>query len=146
MKLFPLLGFIINLAFDSSTSVTRLNLFFGCFLDVSRFFKEPTRIVYHIFEAFSRGCISLELEMIRFLEISFQNNWICSSSKIVSFNVKILDKGAILFRRSSLLIRKRYLINDLSKCGLYSSLFQFSSASIIFSTFLLCLFIETWTL
>ena len=72
MKLFPLLRFVINLVFGSSASVTRLNLFFGCFLDVSRFFKEPARIAYHIFEAFSRGCISLELEMISFLKYLFR--------------------------------------------------------------------------
>ena len=71
MKLFPLLGFNINVVFGSSTSVARLNLFFGCFLDVSRFFKEPARIVYHTLEAFSRGCISLEWEMISFLKYPF---------------------------------------------------------------------------
>ena len=41
MKLFHLLGFTIELVFGSVTSVTRLNLFFGCFLDGSHFFKEP---------------------------------------------------------------------------------------------------------
>ena len=39
-----------------STYVTRLNLFFLCFLDGFRFFKEPAGIVYHAFKAFSRGC------------------------------------------------------------------------------------------
>ena len=59
--------------FGSSTSATRLNLFFGCFLDGSHVFKEPAGIVYHAFEAFSRDCISLELEMISFLKyLSFR--------------------------------------------------------------------------
>ena len=34
---------------------------FGCFIDGSRFFKEPAEIVCHDFEAFSRGCILSEL-------------------------------------------------------------------------------------
>ena len=41
MKLFYFLGFTKELVFGSSTSVTRLNLFFVCFLDGSRFSKEP---------------------------------------------------------------------------------------------------------
>ena len=40
-----------------------------CFLDGSRFFKEPAGISCYAFEAFSRGCILLELEMISFLPI-----------------------------------------------------------------------------
>ena len=55
MKLFHLLGFNKELVFSSSTSVTRLNLFFVCFMDGSHFFKEPAGIVCHAFEAFSRG-------------------------------------------------------------------------------------------
>ena len=47
MKLFHLLGFTIELVFGSSSSVTRLNLFFGCLLDGSHFFKEPAGIVCH---------------------------------------------------------------------------------------------------
>ena len=43
------------------------------------------------------------------------------------------------FRRSSLLIRKSFLTNALSNCGLYTILFQLSLASILFSIFLLCL-------
>ena len=50
MKLFRLLVFNKELAFGSSTSVTRLNLFYACFLDGSRFFKEPVGIVCHAFE------------------------------------------------------------------------------------------------
>ena len=37
------------------------------------------------------------------------------------------------FRRSSLLIRQSFLTNTLSNCDLYSSLFQLSLASILFS-------------
>ena len=59
MKLFHILGFTKELVFGSSTSVTRLNLFL-CFLDGSRFFKEPAGIACYAFEAFSRGCILLE--------------------------------------------------------------------------------------
>ena len=43
----------IKLVFDLPCSVTRLNLFVGCFLDDSCFFKEPAGIVCHAFEAFS---------------------------------------------------------------------------------------------
>ena len=46
-----------------------LQLVFVCFLDGSRFFKEPAGIACYAFEAFSRGCILLELEMISFLPI-----------------------------------------------------------------------------
>ena len=61
MKLFYSLGFTIDLVFGSLTSVTKLNLFLGG----SRFFKEPPAgIVCHPFEAFSRGCILLELEFL----------------------------------------------------------------------------------
>ena len=60
IKLFHLLGFTKDLVFGSSTSVTRLNLFFVCFIDGSHFFKKPAGIVCHAFEAFSRGCILLE--------------------------------------------------------------------------------------
>ena len=35
-------------------------------------FKEPAGTVCHSFEAFSRGCILLELEMISFLSIIFK--------------------------------------------------------------------------
>ena len=45
----------------------------------------------------------------------------------------------MLFCRSSLFIRKLLLTNALSNCGFYSSLFQSSLASILFSIFLLCL-------
>ena len=45
----------------------------------------------------------------------------------------------MLFRRSSLFIRKLFLINALSNCDFYSSLLQLSLASILFSIFLLCL-------
>ena len=45
MKLFHLPRFTMELVFGLSTSVTRLNLFFGCFSDGSRFFKEPAGIV-----------------------------------------------------------------------------------------------------
>ena len=59
MKLFYSLGFTKELVFGSLTSATKLNLF----LDGSLFFKEPPAgIVCHAFEAFSRGCILLELE------------------------------------------------------------------------------------
>ena len=43
------------------------------------------------------------------------------------------------FRKSSLLIRKSFLVNALSNYGLYLSLLQLSLASIFFSIFLLCL-------
>ena len=40
---------------------------------VLRFLKEPARIVlWGFFEAFSRGFISLELEMISFLSLIFE--------------------------------------------------------------------------
>ena len=57
MKLLHLLGFTAELVFGSPTDVTRLNLFFGCFLDGSRFLKEPAGKVCHAFEAFSESCI-----------------------------------------------------------------------------------------
>ena len=60
MKLFHLLGFTKELVFGSSTSVTRLNLFFVRFTNGSRYFKELAGLVCHTFEAFSRGCILLE--------------------------------------------------------------------------------------
>ena len=66
------LVFTIELVFGFSASVTRLNLFFGCFLDSSRFFKEPAGIVCYAFEAFSRSCILLELKMISFLSKIFK--------------------------------------------------------------------------
>ena len=56
MKLFHLLGFTKELVFGSSTSVTRLSLFFVWFLDGSGFVKEPAGIICYTFEAFSRGC------------------------------------------------------------------------------------------
>ena len=52
-----------------------------CFLDVFYMvlaFNEPAGTVCHACEAFSRGFILLELEMIRFLP-----SWICSSLKNV---------------------------------------------------------------
>ena len=67
MKLFHLLGFTKELTFGSSTSVTRFKFVLVCCIDGSRFFKEPAGIVYHAFEALSRGCILLELKMISFL-------------------------------------------------------------------------------
>ena len=60
MKLFHFLGFTKKLVFGLSTSVTRLSLF----LDGSHFFKEPAGIVCHAFEAFSRGCVLIELKTI----------------------------------------------------------------------------------
>ena len=35
-------------------------------------FKEPADIVYHAFEALTRGCILLELEIASFLPIIFK--------------------------------------------------------------------------
>ena len=64
MKLFHLLGLTKELVFDSSTPATRLNLFFACFIDGSRFFKELAGIVCHAFEAYSRSCVLLELKII----------------------------------------------------------------------------------
>ena len=71
MRLFHLLGFIKELVFGSSTSVTRLNFCFLYFLIFSRFFKESAGIVCHAFEASSRGCIVLELEMISFFPMMY---------------------------------------------------------------------------
>ena len=58
-----LISLYIQLVFGSSASITRLNLFFGCFLDGFRFFKGLAGIVCHAFEVFSRGYILTELEM-----------------------------------------------------------------------------------
>ena len=69
MKLFHLLGFTKELFFAGQLLFQGLICFFLCFLDGSRFFEEPAEIVCHTFEAFSRGCILLELEMISFLPI-----------------------------------------------------------------------------
>ena len=69
IKLSHLLNITIELVFGSTTYVTKPNLFFGCFLDGSRFFKEPAGIVCHAFEAISRGSIFLEFEILRFLPI-----------------------------------------------------------------------------
>ena len=70
IKLFHLLDFTIELVFGSSK--LDLHLFFGCFLDGSRFVKEPAGIAScHAFETFSGGCILLELKMISFLLIIF---------------------------------------------------------------------------
>ena len=60
IKLFHILGFTEELVFGSSTSVTRLHLFFVCFIGGSHFFKEPAGIVHHA------GCILLELKIIIF--------------------------------------------------------------------------------
>ena len=68
MKLFHLLGFAKELVFAGQLLLLDL-ICFCMFLDGSRFFKESTGIVCHAFEAFSRGCILLELEMISFLPI-----------------------------------------------------------------------------
>ena len=59
MKLFHLLGFTKGLVFGSSTPITRLNLFFVCFIDGSRFFKKTTGIVCH---AFTRGLLELKIK------------------------------------------------------------------------------------
>ena len=69
IKLFHLLD--IQLVFGTSAAVTRRNLFFGCFLDGSRVFKESAGIACHAFKTFSRGWILLELE-ISFLPIIFK--------------------------------------------------------------------------
>ena len=66
MSLFHRLGFTAELVFGSSTSVTRLNLFFGWFLHGSRFLKKPAGIACQAFKALSRGWILLELEKISF--------------------------------------------------------------------------------
>ena len=68
MKLFHLLDFVKELVFGSSTCY-ETSFVFVCFLDGSRFFKEPAGIVCHAFEVFSSGCILLELEMITFRPI-----------------------------------------------------------------------------
>ena len=70
MKLFHLLGYTKELVFGTSTSVTRPNLFFVCFLDGCCFFKEPAEIVCYAFKAFSKGWILLELGMINFFPIT----------------------------------------------------------------------------
>ena len=55
----------IQLAFGLLASVTRLVLFSLRSVDAFRFFfKEPAEIENHAFEAFSRGCILLEFEMM----------------------------------------------------------------------------------
>ena len=61
MKLFLLLRFNKEQVFGSSTSVTRLNLFFVCFIDGSRLFNEAAGIICYAFEAFS--CILLQLKL-----------------------------------------------------------------------------------
>ena len=65
-------------------------MFFGCFLDGSRTFKEPAGPLCHAFEAFSRGCILLELEMItllpRWIFSSFKNVFMFLSSFLKSGN------------------------------------------------------------
>lgn len=71
MKLFHVLRFTIELVFGLSVSGTRLNFSFGCFLDDSRYFKEPAGITCQAFEAFSRSWILLELE-ISFLPVIFK--------------------------------------------------------------------------
>ena len=43
-----------------------------CLIGISRFFKEPAENVCHAFEAFSWGCILLELENTSFLHIIFK--------------------------------------------------------------------------
>ena len=50
MKLIYPLSFTKELVFGSSTSVTRLELFFVRFLDGSRFFKKPAGIARAIHE------------------------------------------------------------------------------------------------
>ena len=70
MKLFHLLGFTKELVFGSSTSVTRLNLFFFCMFYIwFSLFKEPAGIVCDAFEAFSKGCIFKNYNS--FLSINF---------------------------------------------------------------------------
>lgn len=53
-------------------SVTRLILFFVCFLDGSLFFEKLAEIVCYAFESFIRGCILLEVEVVSFLPIIFK--------------------------------------------------------------------------
>ena len=43
-----------------------------CFLDGSGYFQEPAGIACYAFEAFSRGCILLEQEMISFFLSSYE--------------------------------------------------------------------------
>ena len=63
MKLFHLLDFTAEVGLARQFLLLDLN----CFLDGSRFLKEPVGLVCHAFEAFSRSCILLGLEMISFL-------------------------------------------------------------------------------
>ena len=81
----------MSVVFSSPTSVIPLNLFFGCFLDGFCFLKEPAGTVCHGFEAFSRGCILLELEMISFYP-HFQNLQIRSNDilQVLIINQEIL--------------------------------------------------------
>ena len=67
-KLFHLLGFTKELVFCSSSFAARLHLFV-CFSDGSCYFKEPAWIACGAFEAFWRGCILLESEMISFKNV-----------------------------------------------------------------------------
>ena len=69
---FSFISFTKELVFGSWTSITRHNMFFGCFLDGWRFFREPAEIVCNTFEAFSRGYILWESEIISFLPILFK--------------------------------------------------------------------------
>ena len=88
-----------------------------CFLDGSRFFKEPAGIVCHAFEAYSRGwCILLELEMISFffLETFIYSNWICSPFRKISTFLSPFLKSANMEQghiSSLVLIRTSFLIN-----------------------------------
>ena len=91
------------------------------------------------FEAFSRVCILLKLEMIGFLPIIFKLFFRVTGFAPLLRMFSNLGIRSNDIYRSSILIRKSLLTNALSKCGLYSSLFQLSLASTLFSIFLLCL-------
>ena len=70
MKVFQILGFTKKLVFDSSTSVTKLNMFSVCFIDGSRFVKEY--IACQAFEAFSRVAFYIRVNNYNsFLRITF---------------------------------------------------------------------------
>ena len=77
--------------------------------------KEPVGTVCHAFEAFSRGYILLELEMIGFLPIIFKLFFRVAGFAHVSMILSpSCEQGAMAFRSSSLLIRKPLLANALS--------------------------------
>ena len=127
MKLFHLVG--------QSYSATRLILFLDSFQTALDFLKNQQKNPVMLWQHLVRNENIFSYSFQTFL----QSSWICLFFKnILKFLSPFLKSGTA-FCRFSLLIKKSFLTNSLSKCGLHLSLFRLSLASNLFNIFLLCL-------